>query len=287
MTDGRKSLTTARLDWLQKCAEVPELSVLELRMAALFALRYAGQTKSLAKFHESGVPICWPSQAGLADQLSCSRQAVSAATRRLVKRGLMQVVPGCGRGHATEYMLAIKGKKPGGLLRRPYRQKPEAEKATRRIPKGNGTHPEKANELVAPFRSFKSRNHIHSHSRGDGDGISSGEREVRHSEFEEVFAMWLNPQKDHDKALGAWINKVVKPGHDPEKVLRRAKLWCRYWEDNGTRLIPYLGKWLAEAGWKKKPKITVWEDMVSRASRLSVEESHYEYGVTYDPDSPD
>lgn len=287
MSEARKSLTAARLSWLEACAGEGSISALELRLATLLALQYAGQPRSLEKFEESGVPVAWPSQIGLADKLGCSRQAVSAAARRLAKRGLIQITPGQGRGHATEYGLKIKGKQPGGLLRKPYRQKPEAEKAIRRIPKGKDTAPEKATKLVAPFHSSQSINHIHSHSRGEDGDFSSGERKVRHPEFEKVFAMWPNPQKDHGKALGAWINKVVKPGHDPEKVLRRAKLWCEYWEDHGTRMIPYLGKWLAEAKWKQKPKVTVWEDMLSRAAKLSGEEGRFEFGVTYDPDSPD
>lgn len=280
-------LTAARLSWLEACGLDPRNGAMEMRLAVLLALQYAGMPSSRKKFEAKGVPIAWPPQADLAAKLECTRQAVSAAARRLQKRGLLQITPGLGRGHATEYALCRKGKQPGGLLGKPFRQKPDAEKAIRRIPKGKDTTPEKATKLVAPFHSSQSRNHIHSHSRGEDGDFAAGERKVRHPEFEKVFAMWPNPQKDHGKALGAWINKVVKPGHDPEKVLRRAKLWCRYWEDHGTRLIPYLGKWLAEAGWKRKPKITIWEDMVAQASRLNGEEGRIEFGVTYDPDSPD
>jgi hypothetical protein len=182
-------------------------------------------------------------------------------------------------------VLQIKGKQPGGLLRKPYRQRPDPEKATGHSRKGKSTRQEKASKLVAPIHSFKSRNHIHSHSSGDEDGFSPGVKKVRHAEFEQVFKMWPNEDKEHGKALGAWINKVVKPGHDPEKVLRRAEKWCRYWDSEGTRLIPYLGKWLADGGWKRKPPESAWDRLMRSQQRYDEDHPYRPDDGTADPDA--
>ena len=119
-------------------------------------------------------------------------------------------------------------------------------------------------------------------------------KESDHPEFEELFDLWPNDEKDRGKALGAWINRVIRNGVDPDLVVERAELWVRYWRRKNTKFIPYLGKWLADSGWEDKPPASrhdAYHDHINElaASRRDEQDDpflrtdHY----TCDPDSPD
>ena len=64
-----KSLTAAKLDWLDTCNKVPTINVLALRVCTHFALQYVGMANSRAEYEYSGRLTVNPSQARLAREL--------------------------------------------------------------------------------------------------------------------------------------------------------------------------------------------------------------------------
>ena len=102
-------------------------------------------------------------------------------------------------------------------------------------------------------------------------------------ELEEIIDIWPNKKIDRGKAKGAWINAVVREELDPQRVLQRAREWCDYWEQDRPKIIPYLGKWLAEGGWEDRVPRTEWE----KQYRYEPERAPDYPESSYDRDSPD
>ena len=270
---GGDPLTHARLSWLEGCGVAPGITGLELKLAIKLALQYASLPKSRARFAERGYPVAWPPQARLAEELGCSRQAIGKAAKRMAGRGLMEVISGLGRTHATEYVLIGKGNQADCLLPKSKRQRSDPEKATSGPSKGNQTHREKATKLVAPFHSLRPTKQFHSHSSGSDDDFSQERRGRKHPEFERVFNMWPHPDIDHGKAQGCWINHVVTAKVDPVHVRKRARRWCRHWEATNEKRPIYLGIWLRDRMWEDAPDDTEWRALENYESRFDREAS--------------
>ncbi|HWY16494.1 MAG TPA: helix-turn-helix domain-containing protein [Rhizomicrobium sp.] len=297
-------LAIARFTWVQACAHEREITVLEMRLAVVLAHEYAGMPVSRKRFEDSGVPVAWPPQVMLAETLRCSRQAVSAAARRLEKRGFLVIIRPArwGRGHASEYQLIQKGKQPACLLEREKRQAAASETANHDPRKGkNRQRKRQAGCLPHSFHSNPNINPIHNPRREVGDFLA-GVRGVRsendsgwpkrrrdadgkYPELEEIIGIWPNKKIDEGKAKGAWINNVIREQLNPSRVLKRARAWCSYWEEERPKFIPYLGKWLAEAGWEEDPPETTFERNYRYETRMGLNKPRPH--ACDDPESPD
>ena len=257
------NLTRVRLAWLEHCCcDSAVGGGLALRLAGLFSLRYVTLPRSRAQFEADGIPVCWPPQPSLAQALGCSRQGVAQAARKLAKLGYLNIVPGHGRGNATKYRLMGKGKQLSCLFQTSKRQQRAPEKATRRFAKGNRVF-QKRQAAQLPHHSYSfpyNQSTSQSPESGGSDvvrkvkGKLNGSTPVKHPEFEELFRLWPNENKDHGKALGAWINHVDKAEVDAALVLKRGRAWCRYWRAEVAEggFTPFFGKWLATRGWEKR-----------------------------------
>ena len=77
---------------------------------------------------------------------------------------------------------------------------------------------------------------------------------------EQLVALWPKRDANERKLRGAWYNHVTKPAVDPEIVLGAARNWAKYWKFRPDAWVPFLGKWLADRGWRKKPPAVSRED---------------------------
>lgn len=252
--EGRPvTLTQARLNWLEVCGRARTITAKELQLAIQLALNYVPLPKSRERFDKTGVPVAWPPQVELANALGCTRQAVSAAARRLEKRGYIAITPGGGRGHATEYELLQKGKQSSCSFNSEKGQRCGSEKANGESGKGKYKPHKRQTSSLPHSYSMQSIDQSNSHSMMSGCDGSAGVKRGKYPEFEEIFEFWPNRKKDHDKAEGAWVNHVVKRSIDPQLVLKRAKQWCAFWNWEGEDFHTYLGKWLKEHLWEDRP----------------------------------
>lgn len=262
---ANKELTAARLKWLEQFFSDTSVS-LDIRCALLLALRYTSMPDSRERFERDGVPVAWPPQQRLAKATGSTRQAVSAAMKRLEKRGYVKVLKnGLGRGIATEYSLVIKGNELGCLLEEDKRQRGSREKATTQSGKGKNTGGKRQPSSLPHSLSPCPYKNPSNHSReplSDFSGnflervkmkTGGSAEETSHPVFDELFESWPNPDKDRGKALGAWINHVLKRKVEPKFVQKSARRWIRHWADEDASFIPYLGKWLGEHTWEEQP----------------------------------
>jgi hypothetical protein len=133
-------------------------------------------------------------------------------------------------------------------------------------------------------QSFKSKDHTQSHPSGDVRDFSAGASKRSHPEFERLFEIWPNEEKQHSKALGAWINYVVRREVDPAMVLKRAESWCAFWREEGETFIPFLGKWIAERSWSEKPPTSTFERQAKYERQRFTRDDRYHLD---DPDAED
>lgn len=258
-----RTLNQTRFLWLQCVAEnKSKLTALQLRIVILYALNYVTKQKSRERFESDGDACGWPGGTMLAKELGCSRQAADQAQKGIANLGWFQLLKqGNGRGHSSEYALrfpSVKGKQLTCALSDGKGQAGKAGKGKQARDKGQAAHLPHSYYYSDPLDysplGNKGRNFSEQvNNKMNGSRNDYSEDPADHPEFNKLYAMWPDKEKDRRKAFGAWINSVVRPRVNSADVLKCGRAWCDHWEATEAKYHSFWGKWMKERGWKKQP----------------------------------
>jgi MarR-like DNA-binding transcriptional regulator SgrR of sgrS sRNA len=88
--------------WLIRIAEIVWDSGLAVR-SAIILMDYIDREYAC----ETGVLVAYPAQQTLADRMGASRDGVKRALEKLAERGLLEIVPGKGKGNSSRYYFKL------------------------------------------------------------------------------------------------------------------------------------------------------------------------------------